>query len=206
MKSSSIPVFRRKETILTCYNLRMDYYSQEFFIPQVNEQDEIIGRVERWKAHREGILHRGYTIGLFYEGQMVCQHRKHPVFDGFLDLTASSHQIYQGDDLMDMNTSLFWCLEREWNLKKEDITTDFKLAGKVVYESKHGEYIEHEVCHLYLAQTKTLPVFNPEYAYGISLIPVDQLNNPSTNAVLSGLAPWVTPMIEQKIIDLALVS
>ena len=184
------------------YNLPMDYYSQEFFIPQVNEQDEIIGKVERWKAHKEGILHRGYTIGLLYNDQMICQHRKHPVFDGFLDLTASSHQIYDGEELMDITKSLLWCLEREWNLKKEDLTKDFSLAGKVVYESKHEEYIEHEVCHLYLSETKTLPVFSPEYAYGVSLIPLEQLNNPSKNAVLAGLAPWVTPMIEQGLLRL----
>lgn len=174
----------------------MDYYQQEFFIPQVNEQDEIIGKVERWKAHTEGILHRGYTIGLIYKGQMICQHRKHPVFDGFLDLTASSHQIYQGEELMDIDTSLFWCLEREWGLQKKDITTPFSLAGKVVYESKHDKYVEHEVCHLYLAETNTLPEFNPEYAYGISLIPLEHLRKPELNPVLSGLAPWVISMNE----------
>jgi isopentenyldiphosphate isomerase len=179
----------------------MDYYTQELFIPQVNEQDEIIGQVERWKAHREGILHRGYTVALLYQGQMLCQHRKHPVFDGFIDLAASSHQIYQNDKLIDANTSVLQCLAREWNIELSQLSRDLSLVGKVVYNSKHGEYIEHEVCHLYLSEIKSLPVPNLEFAYGFSLLPLSQLQQPETNPALAGLAPWVTSMIKEGLLE-----
>ncbi|MCX6730895.1 MAG: hypothetical protein NTZ55_03535 [Candidatus Roizmanbacteria bacterium] len=39
----------------------MDYYKKKQFIAEVNEQDEIIGKVEKWDAHKKGMLHRGYT-------------------------------------------------------------------------------------------------------------------------------------------------
>ncbi|MFW5703696.1 MAG: hypothetical protein ACOCXQ_02585 [Patescibacteria group bacterium] len=175
----------------------MSYYKEEQYIPQVNENDEIIGQVERWQAHREGILHRGYTIALIYEDTVICQHRKHPVFGGFLDLTASSHQIYEDNTLMSIHESINRCLLREWGLIPGAITSEPKLIGKVMYQSTHGEFIEHEVCHLYASRLRSIPLFDPEYAYGISLIPIEEMIDPKKNALLRGLAPWVTPMIEE---------
>lgn len=178
----------------------MNYYKEEQYIPQVNEQDEIIGKVERWKAHSEGILHRGYTIALLYEDTVICQHRKHPVFGGFLDLTASSHQIYEDGELMSIHESLNRCLLREWGLLPGAISTEPALIGKVTYKSTHDEYTEHEICHLYVSSLRSIPLFDSEYAYGVSLIPVDELIRPGQNALLKGLAPWVTPMIEDGLI------
>jgi isopentenyldiphosphate isomerase len=175
----------------------MDYYKQELFIPQVNEQDEIQGKVERWKAHQEGILHRGFTVGVLYEGQMLCQHRKHPVFDSFLDLTASSHPIYTGDDLQDMTEAVEKCLLREWNIKSEELSYKPKLAGKVVYDSRHEDFVEHEVCHLYITEVKKLPMPVLEFAYGFSLLPLEQFNDVKKYPLLNGLAPWVEAMIMQ---------
>ena len=171
------------------------HYKKTLFIPQVNEQDEVTGKVERWEAHEKGILHRGFTVGLIYEGQMVCQHRKHPVFDGFVDLTASSHQFYEGEQLQDPIIAVENCLGREWNIKKPDLRTGISLKGKVIYDSKHGNYIEHEVCHLYLAEINKLPELNLEFSYGFSLIPVKQFDDYEANPMLRGLAPWVLEMI-----------
>jgi isopentenyldiphosphate isomerase len=182
----------------------MDYYTKELFIPQVDEQDTVIGKVERWKAHREGILHRGFTVGVWYKGRMVCQHRKHPVFDGFVDLTASSHPVYDGETLQDTVDAVEGCLSREWNISPSLLKYRPKLAGKVVYDSRHGEFVEHEVCHLYFTEIEALPHDIPEdVSYGYSLIPVDHLNDPERNPLLRGLAPWVTAMI---VADLLKVS
>lgn len=180
----------------------MDYYTQELFIPQVNEQDTIIDKVERWQAHKEGILHRGFTVGILYKGMMLCQHRKHPVFDGFVDLTASSHQLYKADGTLTSPTdAVVTCLEREWNITEDDLAYEPKLAGKVTYNSKHEEYIEHEVCHLYISEINNIPSFNPEYAYGFSLIPVEQLRDPELNPLLRGLAPWVMEMVMKNMFE-----
>lgn len=173
----------------------MDYYKQTLFIPRVNENDEVIGKVERWEAHEKGILHRGFTVGLLYDGKMVCQHRKHPVFDGFMDLTASSHPFYEGDILQDTVTAVENCLKREWHVAPENLEARPALVGKVIYDSKHGDFIEHEVCHLYIATVKTLPMPDLEFSYGFSLLPLEHLNDPELNPTLRGLAPWVTEMI-----------
>lgn len=178
----------------------MDYYKQELFIPQVNENDEIEGQVERWKAHREGILHRGFTVGVLYKGQMLCQHRKHPVFDSFLDLTASSHPIYEGDTLQDMIMAVEKCLYREWGLQPGDLKYRPKLAGKVVYDSKHEDFVEHEVCHLYITESKIIPTPVLDFAYGFSLLPLEHFNDIKKYPIMNGLAPWVEAMVMQDLL------
>ncbi|MCX7997047.1 MAG: hypothetical protein N2691_04850 [Patescibacteria group bacterium] len=178
----------------------MDYYAKTLFIPQVDENDAVTGKVERWEAHRKGILHRGFTVGILYDGAMICQHRKHPVFDGFLDLTASSHPLVHADMAEDTETAVLNCLKREWDMKPSDLTAGLVLAGKVVYYSKHSDYIEHEVCHLYTGTARRMPAFNPDFAYGYSLVPVEQLNDPERNPVLRGLAPWVKEMVSKDLL------
>lgn len=173
----------------------MDYYKQTLYIPQVDENDTVTGKVERWEAHEKGILHRGFTVGLLYKGQMVCQHRKHPVFDGFVDLTASSHPFYEGDELQDTVTAVENCLRREWGVSPDDLKEPLRLVGKVIYDSKHGDFIEHEVCHLYIAEVAKLPSPNLDVSYGYSLMPLEHLNDPEKNPLLRGLAPWVVEMI-----------
>lgn len=173
----------------------MDYYKQQLFIPHVNEKDEVLGKVERWEAHEKGVLHRGFTVAVLYEGQMLCQHRKHPVFDGFLDLTASSHPIYIGNDVQDITEAIEKCLHREWNINPEQLLYKPKLAGKVIYDSRHGDFVEHEVCHLYITEVKTLPTPVLEYAYGFSLLPLQQFEDVKKYPLLNGLAPWVEAMI-----------
>lgn len=179
----------------------MDYYAQEQYIPQVTPDDIITGSVERWKAHREGILHRGYTIGLRYQDQILCQHRKHPVFNGFVDLTASSHQIFQEHDrLVPMETSLLGCLEREWRLSTDDLSSPFSFKGIAVYESTHDGFTEHEVCHYYEAELRRLPSFQPAFSYGMLLLPIDQLRTPSELPIHRALAPWVEAIRDQGLI------
>lgn len=172
-----------------------NHYTKTLYIPTVTENDEVIGKIERWEAHEKGILHRGFTVGLLYKGAMLCQHRKHPVFDGFIDLTASSHPFYEGEELQDTISAVENCLEREWGIKQMDLVKPLYLRGKVIYDSRHGKYVEHEVCHLYIGEINTLPKFYEEYAYGYSLIPLEKFINYNDTPLLRGLAPWVVEMI-----------
>lgn len=173
----------------------MDYYTQTLYIPQVDENDTIIGKVERWKAHQEGILHRGFTVGFRYKGELLLQHRKHPVFGGYVDLSFSSHPVYHGDILQTMEEALYASAQREWGLTKEDIISPLKLEGKAQYKSQDKEYIEHEVCSFYTANIGRIPRTNYDYAYGQSLVPWDELQG-RKNHIYDSLAPWVVAYIE----------
>lgn len=177
----------------------MDYYTKTITIAKVNEQDEIIGEIERWEAHRKGILHRGFTVILTYDDLYICQLRKHPVFNGVIDFAASSHQIYSKGVMQDSTEAIHKTLEREWQMKPEELSSDITLAGKVQYKSFDGTYTENELCHFYQATVSKLPSFNSEFAYGYGLFSHEELTSehPPFKAVI---APWVTACLDARIV------
>lgn len=171
----------------------MDYYSQQIVIPQVDENDKIIGSVERWLAHETGILHSGFTVSVFYKNAILCQHRKHPLFDGVLDLTASSHPIIEAGNIIPSLEMVYQTLQREWNINKDDLLVEPRPIGKVLYKSSDGHYVEHEMCEFFSTEIDYLPYCNSDYSYGQSLLPVDKITDQAH------LAPWVKAAFEARL-------
>jgi len=167
----------------------MNYYQKTIFIPKVNKKGEIIGRVERWQAHRQSILHRGFTIIVFFKKTVICQHRRHPVFNGYLDFTASSHPTYKNGFLETDEKAIINTLKREWNIKKEDLVTPIKLEKIIFYKGSDGQYTEHEQCYFYSTRINQKPSFNNQFAYGYSLLTLSQIK--SFSPLRSIKAPWV---------------
>jgi len=172
----------------------LDYYEKKIYIPAVNENDEIQGRIERWEAHEKSILHRGFTIGVRYSGAFICQHRKHPLFDGYLDLTASSHPMYACDRLISSREMLLPTLKREWGIEPGELLFEPESRGAVLYESRDGAYAEHEVCELFIAEIDYLPDYNPDFAHGRYFLEGDEMLEKEN------LAPWVRAFMEEKLI------
>ena len=81
--------------------MKHSYYLQKQYIAKVDRKGNIIGQIEKWEAHRKGILHKAFTIAVFYKGDILLQHRKHPAFDGVFDATISSHQLIKDGKLED---------------------------------------------------------------------------------------------------------
>ena len=98
----------------------MNYYKQKQMIAKVNKKGEVIGKIEKWEAHKKGILHRALSVTLIYNGDYILQHRKHPAFDGVFDLTSSSHQLFINDKLQTTIEATLDCLKREWHLSEKD--------------------------------------------------------------------------------------
>ncbi len=178
----------------------MSYYDENQYIAQVDEQDTILGKVERWDAHKKGILHRALTVAVFYHDFAVLQHRKHPVFDNVFDLSVSSHQMYT-DTVEDDISTIHRTLEREFGLSKSDLNEPPTQQGVIVYEAKDPQsmYTEHEVCHIYSCESKQAPKINLDFAYGYSLQKMDEITN-RKSPLYAILAPWVKKMIEEKMI------
>lgn len=179
----------------------MDYYKGIINIPRVDKNDNVLGNVERWEAHEKGILHRAITVGLQYQGQFILQHRKHPVFGGWFDLTASSHPVYYDDGTIQTNEdAVYKTLEREWDIKPQKLT-GLHSTGYAVYKSKdtNSKYIEHEVCHLFIANVKDLPDWDEDVAYGYTLQTAEELKNKKNPLNLS-LAAWVKAFIQKGLI------
>ena len=164
----------------------MDYYKKELFFAEVDKNDRVIGKIERWKAHKEGILHRGFTAVLTYQDKIVLQHRKHLAFDGYFDLTFSSHQIYVNEKLQADLEAINETLKREWNIDQTGLTGKLKYLGIFYYKAKdpNSIFTEHEIDYIYKAELKNLPTPNPDFAYGFELVDKQNIKNFKT-------APWV---------------
>ena len=145
----------------------MDYYKAVQFLAVVDRKDNIIGKMEKWEAHKKGVLHRGYTAILEFENNIVLQHRKHPVFDGVYDLSFSSHQFYQGERLQTDEEAIYEGLKREWGVEKFEIRS-LKYLNNVYYKEKdkNSEYFEHEIDYIYVGKLNKMPTANPDFAYG----------------------------------------
>jgi len=171
----------------------MDYYKKQLYLAEVNQQDKLIGPIERWQAHEQGICHRGFTVILIYKNQVILQHRHHPAFDELYDLSFSSHPIFINNKLQTMEQAIFDSLEREWSLKKNDLTNDLKYLEKFYYKAQDykSKYIEHEVDYLYLAEINKLPVVNKDFAYGFNLIEINKILNTKYWILDTQLCPWV---------------
>lgn len=177
--------------------MRVDYYKQTQHIAKVDMNDTVLGPVEKWHAHKEGILHRAFTVAIFYNNQVLIQHRKHPAFDGYFDVTLSSHQIYENDELQDDTTAIYDCLKRELNLDPDLVTEPVK-KGKVWYEAHdpHEPFKEQEMDYLYICNAYKMPEPNFDFAYGYLLVPLDDIKS-GRNHVSKALAPWVTEFFKQ---------
>lgn len=176
--------------ILFCYNLKMDYYKKKIFLAQVDKNDKIIGKIDRWQTHQNSLLHRGFTVVLIYQNKFVLQHRKHLVFDKYFDLTFSSHQIYVRDILQTDEEAINQTLKREWNIDLTAIKGKPTYLGKFYYLAKDPKTIftEHEIDHIYIAQLKTPPRPNLDFAYGFQLVNKEEISNYK-------LAPWAKKIL-----------
>jgi isopentenyldiphosphate isomerase len=180
----------------------LDYYKKEIYLAQVDQDDKILGRVERWPAHEKAILHRGFTVILTYQKQYLLQHRKHPAFDGYFDLTFSSHQIYVGDKLQNDLEAIYTTLNREWNLTEKDLLSPPIKKGQIYYQAKDPKSIfnEHEIDYIYSAELLKLPEPNLDYAYSFKLVNKELLISNFKFQISNSYCPWVKEIISSDLI------
>jgi len=169
----------------------MDYYKKELFLAEVDKDDNVIGKIKRWKTHKEAVLHRGFTAILTYQDKIVLQHRKHLAFDGYFDLTFSSHQIYINEKLQTDLEAINETLKREWNIDKTGLVGELKFLDKFYYIAKdpNSIFTEHEIDYIYQAELKKLPTPNFDFAYGFELVNKEEIKNYK-------VAPWVEEIVK----------
>lgn len=176
--------------------LNDNYYQKTFYLAQVDNNDQILGKIERWEAHKKGILHRGLTAILIFNDQIILQKRRHPVFDSYWDISFSSHPIFINGKIQDSKEAVLMTLKREWITKEEIKKNQIIYLDKFYYQAKDEKsgLIEHEIDYLFLINLKSIPEFNSQYAYEITMIEKNSLKNKKVfKDILKGkkLAPWV---------------
>ncbi|KKQ34819.1 MAG: Isopentenyl-diphosphate Delta-isomerase [Microgenomates group bacterium GW2011_GWA2_37_6] len=174
-----------------------NYYKQKQIIARVDRNGNVVGKIEKWEAHKKGVLHRALTVALIYNGQYIIQHRKHPAFDRVFDVTSSSHQLFTNGKLQTTEEAAFDCLNREWELEKTDLSK-LKNMGAIYYKAKDEKsiYTEHEMCEILVVEINVEPKPNLDFAYGFSLVSKQELMNKDSK-IYENLAPWVKKMIEE---------
>lgn len=179
----------------------MSYYKQIQYIEKVDTNGKHLGYLEKWDAHKKGVLHRGFGIILLYKNYILLQHRKHPAFDGVLDLSSASHQLKIGNRFEDLEEAAIISLKREWNIEKNDLTKKLKRLGYVYYKEKDSKsiYTEHEYCDVLITTINKLPSPNLEYAYGYSLVTKKELYNKKSR-IYDYLSPWGKKIVDKKMI------
>ncbi|MCX7956236.1 MAG: hypothetical protein N2593_04005 [Patescibacteria group bacterium] len=167
----------------------MNYYQKNINILQVNKKDKIIKSIDRWQAHKEGILHRGFTCIIKINNFYVIQKRKHKVFDNVFDLSFSSHpQMLKNKKLQKIEKAIIENFKREWTFKGK--IKKLKFLDKYYYKEKDEKsgFIENEINYLYLIEIEGKIKNKEEYSYGMDFMDFNILYKKFKNF---NFAPWI---------------
>lgn len=129
----------------------------------VNEQDEPIGTMEKMEAHRQGLLHRAFSVFLFDdEGNMLLQQRADEKYHspGLWTNACCSHPMPGEDTLKAAERRLF---------EELGITTSVQPAFQFTYRADfENGLIEHEYDHVFFGIYTGLIEPNPAEVKAIS--------------------------------------
>lgn len=129
----------------------------------VNEQDEPIGTMEKMEVHRQGLLHRAFSVFLFDdEGNMLLQQRADEKYHspGLWTNACCSHPMPGEDTLKAAERRLF---------EELGITTTVQPAFQFTYRADfENGLIEHEYDHVFFGIYTGLIEPNPAEVKAIS--------------------------------------
>ena len=122
----------------------------------VDSHDKEIGVMEKMKAHQEGALHRAFSVLLFNSnGELLLQKRASTKYHsgGLWSNTCCSHPKPNEDNLDAVRR----------RLKEEiGITADPSFLYNFIYKYQFdNKLIEHELDHVYIGETDSDPIINP---------------------------------------------
>lgn len=123
----------------------------------VNENDEVLGEMEKMEAHRKGVLHRAISVLVFNsKGEWLLQQRAaHKYHSSLLwSNTACTHPMIGEDTIISAHR----------RLKEEmGMQSPLKKAFSFQYKAElDGDMIEHELDHVFIGNTENVPKVNPE--------------------------------------------
>jgi isopentenyl-diphosphate delta-isomerase len=140
------------------------------YVVLVDEQDQVIGQLEKIEAHELGLLHRAFSVLLFNDrGELLLQQRAaHKYHSPLLwTNTCCSHQRPNETTLM----------AAERRLKEEmGMSAPMQTAFKFQYKATLDQGLtEHELDHVLFGYTNQDPNINPEEVAAFRWISMDQL-------------------------------
>jgi len=135
----------------------------------VDKKDKQIGVGEKLKVHRQGKLHRCFSILIFNSnGELLIQQRassKHHS-PGLWSNTCCSHPR-PGEDL---KTATKRRLKEEMRIE-----CDLKEIFSFIYKAKSGNFIEHEFDHVFFGKFNDNPIINKKEVQNFKWINLKEL-------------------------------
>ena len=120
-------------------------YAEDLVI-LVDRDDRQIGLDEKMKVHREGILHRAFSVFLFDEaGRFLLQRRaRHKYHSGGLWSNACCSHPRPGESVK----------EAAGNRLQEEMGIGCRLtrAFDFIYQARVGDLVEHEFDHVFVGR------------------------------------------------------
>lgn len=136
----------------------------------VDEQDGEVGRMEKMQAHREGVLHRAFSVFIFNDaGEMLLQRRALEKYHspGLWTNACCSHPR-PGEDV---EAAAHRRLREELNFDAE-----LEALGSMLYRADvGGGLVEHEYDHLFVGCHSEPVTPTPEEVVETQYIALDAL-------------------------------
>ncbi len=178
-------------------------------LTQVDEQDNVIGPVERLKAHLgDGILHRGLVVVVKNDDRILLTQRSivrpdlgfPPPFPGFWDITLAGHPKWGQTGYITQMVN-----EVHEELEIEAKAGEIEYLGKFQYHTPDPTYpnpktsptfrlSEREICGVGVLSTNEKPVLNPIELLSSMWVSSSEFTNKLEPLKI---APWATIMIEK---------
>ena len=137
----------------------------------VDENDQEIGIMEKMQAHREGLLHRAFSVLIFNsKNELLLQKRAVKKYHsgGLWTNTCCSHPRPEEQIVTAANR----------RLKEEmGIQAELNPLFHFIYKTElDNDMIEHELDHVLIGTSDSLPNLNPEEAEDYRFISLAELN------------------------------
>ncbi|MGD1844654.1 MAG: isopentenyl-diphosphate Delta-isomerase [Salibacteraceae bacterium] len=136
----------------------------------VDESDRPLGTMDKLEAHRQGVLHRAFSVFVFNEqNELLLQQRAHHKYHsgGLWTNTCCSHPR-PGEEVMD---AAHRRLVEEMGF---DCPIEFKFS--FIYKKVlDNELTEHELDHVLVGQFSDAPEVNPDEVGGWRYVDLETL-------------------------------
>lgn len=129
----------------------------------VDTANTTLGYAPRGECHAgDGLLHRAIAVILVNSaGDILLQHRRSFLWDGYWDLTGATHTFCLDGREETCEEAAQRCLRLEW-----DIDAPVTVTDAFTYFERHGDSSENEYCVVLTGRYDGPVVPQPAWAHG----------------------------------------
>lgn len=152
----------------------------------VDADNTTIGYAPRRQCHDgDGLLHRAIAIILVnHAGDVLLQHRRSFLWDGFWDLTAATHTLHVDGREETYDEAARRCLRAEWGIE-----APVEVTGAFTYFERHGDSSEHEYCVVLTGHYDGPVIPRPAWSHGYRWVSASECRRDAHDPA-SRYTPW----------------